>query len=94
MPFMDGTGPIGGGSFRGSQQGRCSGAGALAGRRNGRGHRNMFFATGRTGRQRAAQESASAAEAAGELRGPLARLEDRLSEVIERPERFEPSEQD
>jgi hypothetical protein len=51
----------------------------------------MFYATGLTGWQREAQGSASAAETASDSPGPFARLENKLSEVIERLERFEPS---
>jgi len=91
MPLMDGTGPIDTGPLAGGQHGRCAGTGARAGRRGGRGHRNMFCATGLTGWQREAQGSASAVETASDSPGLFARLENKLSEVIERLERFEPS---
>jgi hypothetical protein len=66
MPRGDGTGPMGMGPMTGRGAGFCAGLGAPGfinrgpglgfgrGRGGGRGRRNMFFATGLTGWQRAA----------------------------------------
>jgi hypothetical protein len=72
MPRGDGTGPMGTGSMTGRGAGVCAGLGATGfvslglGRARGgrRGRRNIFHATGLTGRQRAAM-GASAPSAAG-----------------------------
>lgn len=70
MPGGDRTGPMGAGPRTGRGAGYCSGspapgfvrAGFGRGRRGGgRGWRNMFFATGLTGRQRAATAGSDAA---------------------------------
>jgi len=94
MPFMDGTGPIGGGSLTSGQQGGCSGAGALAGRRNGRGHRNLFCAAGRAGWQRRTQASALAAGVASGSSRSFTHLKSTLTEMLERLERVEHAGQD
>ena len=61
MPGRDGTGPTGYagyGPMTGGRRGFCGDAAPSAGRGDGRGRRNQFYATGLTGWQRAAQADA------------------------------------
>jgi hypothetical protein len=63
MPGFDGTGPMGMGAMTGGGRGYCASpagrpvygfpAGRFFGRGGGRGRRNMYYATGMTGWQRA-----------------------------------------
>jgi hypothetical protein len=75
MPRGDGTGPMGMGPMTGRRAGFCGGSGVAGfmnhsaglgvfgrcrgGRGGGRGRRNMFYATGLTGWQRAAMDTQS-----------------------------------
>ncbi len=90
MPGRDGTGPMGYGPMTGGRRGPCADAAAYAGRGGGRGWRNQFYATGLTGRQRAArvpsQPPLDTAEAPVD---PFAHLESRLAEVLDRLDRLE-----
>lgn len=89
MPLQDGTGPVGAGPLTGGRQGRCGSAGARAGWRGGRGHRNVFYATGLSGWQRAAQVSTPVAHATGGSPEPFARLKATLADVLEHLQRAE-----
>lgn len=86
MPGRDGTGPMGMGPMTGRGAGYCGGRGAAqgAGRglglgfgrgrgagRGGRGRRNMFYATGLTGWQRAAMAAEATPPTAGEPATPV-----------------------
>ncbi len=109
MPRGDGTGPMGMGPMTGRAAGFCAGGGVAGfassgqglgfgrGRGGGRGRRNMFYATGLTGWQRAAMNAGTtpAANAAstvnaekqpleteiGALRSQLDAMAKRLAEL-------------
>lgn len=89
MPGRDGTGPMGYGPMTSGRRGNCAGAASSPGCGGGRGWRNQFYATGQTGWQRAAQADAVAAPLGDAPVDPFARLESKLSEVLERLEQLE-----
>ena len=93
MPGRDGTGPMGHGPQTGGGRGFCGG-GPSQGRGGGRGRRNHFSATGLTGWQRAAQADAQAAAPIGDASGTLARVEEKLVQVLERLDRLESAARD
>ena len=97
MPGRDGTGPQGYGPLTGGRHGCCAGDGAAAGRGYGRGGghgwRNQYLATGLTGRQRADQSGVEAAPATA-APDTLARLDEKLSEVLHRLDRLESARRD
>jgi hypothetical protein len=72
----------------GGRRGNCGDAAPSPGRGGGRGWRNQFYATGLTGWQRAAQADA-AASPIGDAPDPFARLEGKLTEVLERLDRLD-----
>jgi hypothetical protein len=109
MPRGDGTGPMGMGPMTGRRAGFCGGSGVAGfmsrapglgafgrgrgGRGGGRGWRNMFYATGLTGWQRAAMDAAApsaattapTAEAEKQfLEGQMAAIQSQLDEVRKR----------
>jgi len=101
MPGFDGTGPWGQGPLTGGGRGYCAGAvpRPWGARGAGRGWRNQYYATGLTGWQRRTggfvptasavpPEAAPVATEAAEV-DPLARLEQSVSEILERLDRLE-----
>ncbi len=94
MSGRDGTGPMGYGPMTGGRRGFCSGASSSPGRSGGRGWRDQFYATGLTGRQRAAEADAPATAPMGDAPGALARVEDELVQVLERLDRLESAARD
>ena len=93
MPNRDGTGPMGYGPMTGGRRGFCAGASPFPGG-GGRGWRNQFYATGLTGWQRAAQADAQAPAPMGDSPDALARVEDKLIQVLERLDRLESAARD
>ena len=89
MPGRDGTGPMGYGPMTGGRPGLCGDSAIPSRRGGGRGWRNQFYATGLTGWQRVAQADAQPT-APGDAAGPLARVEEKLAQVLDRLERLEP----
>ena len=94
MPGRDGTGPMGCGPMTGGRRGFCAGAAPSPGRGGGRGWRNQFYATGLTGWQRAAQADAQATAPTGDAPDALARVEEKLTQVLERLDRLESAARD
>ncbi len=94
MPGLDGTGPMGYGPMTGGGRGRCANAAPFPGHSGGHGWRNLFYATGLTGWQRAAQADARTAAPVGDSPDPFARIDEKLTQVIERLERLESAGQD
>jgi hypothetical protein len=94
MPGRDGTGPMGCGPMTGGRRGFCAGAAPSPGRGGGRGWRNQFYATGLTGWQRAAQADAQAAAPMGGERDALSRVEEKLTQVLERLDHLESAARD
>jgi len=120
MPFGNGTGPAGLGSMSGRGAGFCAGYGvpgylnpaggrgvwgAGLGFGRGRGHRNMYWATGLTGWQRAGMGLAaypyaapapftqpSAEQELATLRGQLKAMEQGMDEVRDRISELEQEE--
>ena len=89
MPGRDGTGPIGYDPTTGGRRRFCAGAAPSSGRARGRGRRNQFYATGLTGWERAAQADAQAAAPIGDPTDPFSRLDEKLTQVLERLGRLE-----
>jgi Family of unknown function (DUF5320) len=94
MPGRDGTGPMGYGPMTGGRRGDCAGAAPFPRRGGGRGWRNQFYATGLTGWQRAGQADTAAAPTGEAPADPFARLESKLTEVLERLQRLETAGQE
>lgn len=94
MPARDGTGPTGYGPMTGGRRGFCAGAVPSPGRGGGRGWRNQFYATGLTGWQRAAQADAPATALMADAPDALARVEEKLAQVLERLDRLESAPRD
>jgi hypothetical protein len=84
---------MGYGPMTGGRRGFCAGA-APSPSGGGRGWRNQFYATGLTGWQRAAQADAQATAPLGDAPDALARVEDKLVQVLERLERLESAARD
>jgi len=93
MPGRDGTGPMGCGPMTGGRRGFCGDASVFPGRGGGRGRRNQFYATGLTGWQRA-QADAQATAPTGDTPDTLARVEEKLTQVLERLDRLESATRD
>ena len=89
MPGRDGTGPPGQDPLTGGRWGSCAGGAPFPGRGGGRGRRNQFYATGLTGWERAAQADAQAAAPIGDPTDPFSRLDEKLTQVLERLGRLE-----
>lgn len=89
MPARDATGPMGYGPMTGGRRGFCAGTAPFPGRGGGRGWRNQFYATGLTGWQRAAQPDAQETAPTGAATDTLARVEEKLAQVLERLDRLE-----
>jgi hypothetical protein len=87
MPGRDGTGPTGCGPMTGGRRGPCGDAAMAPGR--GRRRRTRFHATGLTGWQRAAQTDAQLTAPACEPQDALSRVEEKLTDVLERLARLE-----
>jgi Family of unknown function (DUF5320) len=94
MPGRDGTGPMGCGPMTGGRRGVCGDAAMPPGRGSGRGRRNQFYATGLTGWQRAAQAGAQAPAPASDAPDALSRLDEKLTQVLERLDRLESAARD
>jgi hypothetical protein len=94
MPGRDGTGPMGYGPMTGGRRGFCGEAATSPSRGGGRGRRNQFSATGLTGWQRAAQGDTQATAPTGEAPDALSRVEEKLTQVIERLDRLESATRD
>ncbi len=94
MPGRDGTGPMGCGPMTGGRRGFCAGAAQHPGRGGGRGRRNQFYAAGLTGWQRAAQADAQATAPMGDAPDVLERVEEKLTQVLERLDRLESAARD
>jgi hypothetical protein len=94
MPGRDGTGPMGYGPMTGGRRGFCADAAPSPGRGGGRGRKNQFYATGLTGWQRAAQADAQATAPIGDSPDSLARVEEKLTKVLERLDRLESATRD
>jgi len=113
MPGLDGTGPLGMGPMTGRGMGYCTGympaqgrwpfgrgagRGAFCGRGRGRGWRNMYYATGLTGWQRAAVGYPPVAPSREQELEALKRqseyLESSLEEVRKRIEELESKQKD
>ncbi len=94
MPGRDGTGPMGYGPMTGSRRGFCGDQAPYPGRGGGRGWRNQFYATGLTGWQRAAQADAQATAPTRDAPDALARVEEKLTQVLERLDRLESATRD
>jgi hypothetical protein len=94
MPGRDGTGPMGYGPMSGGRRGFSADAAASSGRGVGRGRRNQFYATGLTGWQRAAQADSQAIDPKGDTPDPLAGVEEKLAQVLERLDRLESAARD
>ena len=88
MPGRDGTGPMGYGPMTGGRRGFCGDAAMSPGRGGGRGRRNQFYATGLTGWQRA-QADAQATAPTSDAPDALSRLDEKLTQVLERLDRLE-----
>jgi len=93
MPGRDGTGPLGYGPMTGGRRGVCGDA-TLSGSGGGRGRRNQFFATGLPGWQRAAQAGAQSPAPRSDAPDALSRVEDKLTQVLERLGRLESATHD
>lgn len=89
MPGRDGTGPMGSGPMTGGRRGFCGDATTSPGRGGGRGRRNQFYATGLTGWQRAAQADTQATAPTSDAPDALSRVEEKLTQVLERLDRLE-----
>ena len=94
MPGRDGTGPMVHGPMTGGRWGFRAGAAPSPGRDGGHGWRNQFHATGLTGWQRAAQADARATAPMGDAPDALARVEEKLTQVLERLDRLESATRD
>ncbi len=94
MPGRDGTGPMGYGPMTGGRRGFCGDAAMPPGRGGGRGWRNQFYATGLTGWQRAAQAGAEATAPTSDAPDALSRLDEKLTQVLERLDRLESAARD
>jgi hypothetical protein len=94
MPGRDGTGPMGYGPMTGGRRGFCCDAAVPPGRGGGRGRRNQFYATGLTGWQRAAQADAQAPAPTSDAPDALSRVEEKLTQVLERLDRLESATRD
>jgi hypothetical protein len=94
MPGGDGTGPMGCGPMAGGRRGFCGEAATSPGGGGGRGRRNQFYATGLTGWQRAAQADAQATAPTRDAPDALARVEEKLTQVLERLDRLESATRD
>lgn len=93
MPARDGTGPMGYGPMTGGRRDFCAGAAPTPGR-GGRGWRNQFYATGLTGWQRAAQADVQTTAPASDAPDALSRVEEKLTQVLERLDRLESAARD
>jgi Family of unknown function (DUF5320) len=93
MPGRDGTGPMGYGPMTGGRRGFCADATVFPGRGGGRGRRNHFYATGLNGWQRAQADTRVTAPT-GDVPDALSRVEGKLTQVLERLDRFEPATRD
>jgi len=80
---------MGYGPMTGGRRGFCGDATMSPGRGGGRGRRNQFYATGLTGWQQAAQADAQAPAPTGDAPDALSRVEEKLTEVLERLDRLE-----
>jgi Family of unknown function (DUF5320) len=94
MPGRDGTGPMGYGPMTGGRRGFCGDANVSPGRGGGRGWRNQFRATGLTGWQRAAQTGGQGMVPMSSDPDSLARVEEKLAQVLERLDRLEAMSRD
>jgi len=94
MPGRDGTGPAGYGPMTGGRRGFCGDAAPSQGCGGGRGRRNQFHATGLTGWQRGAQADAQTTAPIGDQTDPFSRLDEKLTQVLERLERLESATRD
>jgi hypothetical protein len=92
MPGRDGTGPMGYGPMTGGRRGLCGETAGFPGR-GGRGRRNQFHTTGPNGWQRA-QTDAPASARAGDGPDALSRVEQKLTQVLERLDRLESATRD
>lgn len=93
MPGRDGTGPTGHGPMTGGRRGFCGDATAFPSRGGGRGRRNQFYATGLTGWQRA-QADAQATAPTSDESDALSRVEEKLTQVLQRLDRLESATRD
>jgi hypothetical protein len=71
----------------------CAGGAGSPRRGSGHGRRNEFYATGLTGRQRAAQAGVEGESPVGEAPHSYASLDEKLTEVLVRLERLESARQ-
>lgn len=96
MSERNGTGPLGQGSMTGGRRGFCAGGVRSPGCGPGRGRRNQFYATGLTGWQRADAADSQAIAPVAKVPTPdlIARLDEKLTEVLARLERLESARQD
>jgi hypothetical protein len=85
---------MGSGPMTGGRRGFCGDAALSPGRGSGRGRRNQFYATGLTGWQRAAQADAQATAPTSDAPDALSRVEEKLSQVLERLDRLESATRD
>jgi hypothetical protein len=94
MPGRDGTGPMGYGPMTGGRRGFCGEAAISQGRGGGRGRRNQFDATGSTGWQRAVQADARTTAPPSAAPDVFSRIEEKLTQVLERLDRLESAARD
>ena len=93
MPGRDGTGPMGHGPMTDGRRGFCGDATAFPGRGDGRGRRSQFYATGLTGWQRARADDRATAPT-GDAPDPFSRVDEKLSQVLQRLDRLESATRD
>jgi hypothetical protein len=94
MTGGDGTGPMGYGPMTGDRRGFCGDAAMAPGRGGGRGRRDQFYATGLTGWQRAAQADTQATAPTSDAPDALSRVEEKLTQVLQRLDRLESATRD
>jgi hypothetical protein len=94
MPSRNGTGPMGFGPLTGGRRGSCGDVALSPERCGSRGWRGQFYATGLTGWQRAAQADAQATATTGGAPDALSRVEEKLTQVLERLDRLESATRD